>query len=86
MGFYLLFWGIFTLFMFIGTLRHTRTAQVVFSTLTVLFFLLAIANFTGSDLIHTIAGYVGIVCGLSAIYNSVGQILNEEYGKTILPL
>ena len=86
LGFYLLLWGIFTLFMFIGTLKHNRATQVVFGSLTVLFFMLAIGDFTGIHVIHTIAGYIGIFCGLSAIYNSLGQILNAEYGKTIIPL
>lgn len=85
-GFYLGLWGIFTLFMFIGTLKHNRTTQIVFLTLTALFFLLAIGDFTGIEQIHTIAGYVGIFCGLSAIYNCVAQVVNEEFGKTILPL
>ena len=86
MGFYLLLWGIFTAFMFVGTLKHNRATQVVFGSLTVLFFLLATADFTGSHMIHTIAGYEGIFCGLSAIYSAMGQILNEEYGKKIIPL
>ena len=86
MGFYLLLRGIFTLFMFIGTLRHNRATQVVFGSLTVLFFLLAIGDFTHNHVITTIAGIEGIFCGLSAVYSAVGQILNAEYGKTILPL
>lgn len=86
MGFYLGLWCVFTLFMFIGTLKHNRASQVVFGSLTVLFFLLSLANFTGVESIHTIAGYVGIFCGLSAIYNSMGQVLNQEFKKTILPL
>ncbi len=85
-GFYLLLWGIFTLFMFIGTLRSNRMLQVVFATLTLLFFLLAIADFTGNEDLHTVAGYEGILCGLSAIYGCVAQILNEVYGRTVLPL
>lgn len=80
MGFYLLLWGIFTLFMFIGTLKHNLVSQIVFGTLTILFFLLAAADFTGIELIHTIAGFVGIVCGISAIYNAMSQILKEEFG------
>ncbi len=83
---YLLLWGIFTLFMFIGTLKHNRATQVVFGSLTVLFFLLAIGDFTGAHAITTVAGYVGIFCGLSAIYSAMGQVLNAEFGKTILPL
>jgi succinate-acetate transporter protein len=85
-GFYLLLWGIFTLFMFFGTLRSNRMLQVVFATLTLLFFLLAIADFTGNESIHTVAGYEGILCGLSAFYGCVAQILNEVYGRVVLPL
>jgi succinate-acetate transporter protein len=86
MGYYLGFWGLFTGFMFIGTLKHNRATQIVFGSLTILFFLLSAANFTGSAEIHTIAGYVGIFCGVSALYNAMAQIVNNEYGKTILPL
>lgn len=83
---YLVMWGIFTLFMFIGTLRLSVALQVVFGTLVVLFFLLAIGDFMGSAVIKKIAGYEGLVCGFSAIYTAVAQILNEVYGKTVLPL
>ena len=86
MGWYLLLWGIFTLFMFIGTLKHNKATQVVFGSLTILFMLLALGDFTGNHTITTIAGFEGIFCGLSAIYSAVGQIVNAEYGKTILPL
>ncbi len=86
LAFYLLLWGIFTLFMFIGTLKHNRATQVVFGSLTVLFMLLALGDFTGNHTITTIAGFEGIFCGLSAIYSAVAQIVNGEYGKTIMPL
>ena len=52
----------------------------------VLFILLALGDFTGNHTITTVAGVVGIFCGLSAIYSAMGQILNAEYGKTVLPL
>ena len=86
LGFYLLLWGIFTAFMFIGTLKHNRATQVVFGSLTILFLLLALGDFTGIHVIHTIAGIEGIFCGLSAIYSAMGQIVNGEFGKTIIPL
>ena len=86
LGWYLLLWGIFTGFMFIGTLTHNRATQVVFGSLTVLFILLALGDFTGNHTITTVAGFEGIFCGLSAIYSAVGQIVNGEHGKTILPL
>ena len=86
MGYYLLLWGIFTAFMFIGTLKHNRATQVVFGSLTILFMLLALGDFTGNHTITMIAGFEGIFCGLSAIYSAVGQIVNEEFGKKVLPL
>jgi len=86
MGFYLMIWGVFSLVMFIGTLKHKRGIQVTFITLTILFFGLAISDFTGSATLTVISGYIGLFCGGSALYNAFGQILKEEYGREILPL
>jgi uncharacterized protein len=86
MGWFLLMWGIFTAFMFIGTLRLNRALQTVFGSLVILFFLLAAGDFTGIKSIKTIAGIEGVFCGLSAIYACAAQVLNEVYGKTLLPL
>jgi succinate-acetate transporter protein len=86
MGWYLALWGVFTAFMFVGSLCYPRAKQVVFGSLTVLFFLLAARDFTGSELIGTIAGIEGIFCGASAIYFAMAQVLNNEYGRTILPV
>jgi len=85
MGFYLLLWGIFSGFMFIGTLKHNTISKIIFFTLTVLFFLLATGDFTGIHAITTFAGYEGIFCGSSAIYAAVAQIINSEFKKNIMP-
>ena len=86
MSAYLFMWGLFTFFMFIGTLRLNKALQFVFATLTILFWLLAWGDATGSATIKHFAGYEGIVCGFSAIYTAMAQVLNEVYGKTVLPL
>lgn len=86
MGAYFVMWGIFTAYMFVGTLKMSKGLQVVFLTLAVLFFLLATAEFTGIGLIKTIAGVEGIFCGASAIYVACAQVLNEVYRKIVLPL
>ncbi|MCX5790671.1 MAG: acetate uptake transporter [Elusimicrobia bacterium] len=84
MGCYLSVWGLFTGCMFIGTLKLNRALQVVFLSLTILFFMLAYANFTGTS--KAAAGYEGIFCGLSACYAAIAQVLNEVYGRRVLPL
>jgi succinate-acetate transporter protein len=83
---YLILWGFFTFLMFIGTLKLSRALQVVFATLTILFFLLAIGDATGNTGIKLFAGYEGIFCGASAIYTGIAQVLNEVYGKVVFPL
>jgi len=65
---YFFMWGLFTFVMFLGTLRLNRALQFVFLSLTILFFLLTARDFFGSAAIGTLAGYEGIICGLSAIY------------------
>jgi hypothetical protein len=48
--------------------------------------MLAISDFTGNKSLRIIAGFEGIFCGLSAFYGCVALILNEVYGKVVLPL
>jgi len=83
---YLAMWGLFTAALFICTLKLNRALQLVFSSLTVLFFLLAIADFTGSSTIKVIAGIEGVFCGLSAIYAAMAQVINEVYGRVVAPI
>ncbi|MEK6213147.1 MAG: acetate uptake transporter, partial [Vibrio fluvialis] len=82
----LVLWGLFTAGMFVGSLRYPRAKQIVFGSLTILFFLLAARDFTGSELIGKIAGFEGIFCGASAVYFAMAQVLNNEYGRVILPI
>jgi len=86
LGIYLALWGIFTLFMFFGTLAANRVLQFVFASLTLLFALLAVGNITGNHALLTFAGYEGIICGASAIYLAMAEVLNEQYGRKVLPI
>jgi succinate-acetate transporter protein len=86
MGWYLFMWGVFTFFMWIGTFGNNRAVQFVFLSLTVLFALLAARYWTGNTTIGLVAGYEGIVCGLSAIYLAMAEVINETRGRTVLPI
>ena len=83
---YLIMWGIFTSVMFVGSLRMGRALQGVFLTLAILFFLLAAAQLSGSELLTRVAGAEGVLCGTSAIYLASAEILNEVYGRKVLPV
>src|SRR4051794_8561184 len=87
MAAYLAMWGLFTLVMFVGTLRISRALQVVFATLTILFFLLAYGDFTkASEGFKHFTGWEGIFCGFAAIYTGLAQVLNELSHRVVLPL
>ena len=79
-------WGLFTFLMFFGTLKLNRALQFVFGSLTILFILLAISDGTGNKSLGTFAGYEGIICGASAIYTGIAQVLNDVSGKTVWPI
>jgi succinate-acetate transporter protein len=83
---YFFIWGLFTLVMFFGTLKTNRILQTVFMSLAILFFLLTARELTGNALIATLTGYEGIVCGLSAVYLGLADVLNEANGRTVLPV
>jgi hypothetical protein len=94
---YFFMWGLFTLMMFFGTLKKNRAIQFVFMSLAILFFLLAAksallayTSMTATDetiqLFTRVIGIEGIICGLSAFYLALAEVLNEEHGKTVLPI
>ncbi|WP_370931520.1 acetate uptake transporter [Bartonella sp. DGB1] len=86
MSAYLFIWGLFTLFLFIGTRGANFVLRFIFATLTILFFLLALGDYLHSPFIGKIAGYEGLVCGASAIYLAMAELLNEKLGRVVLPI
>lgn len=96
MAAYFLMWGLFTLLMFFGTLKSNRVLQFVFISLAVLFFLLAsksaILAYDTSispdviDWFTRIIGIEGIICGFSAFYLALAELINEVHEKKLLPV
>jgi len=80
----LIAWGIFTFYATIASLKLPKAITWVFITLTILFFLLAIGEFV--PIVHTIAGYEGVLCALIAWYASAGTLINTVHGRIVLPL
>ena len=92
---YFFMWGLFTFAMFFGTLKVNRALQFVFMSLAILFFLLAVKSAllaytsltaTNLELFTRVIGAEGIICGFSAIYLALAEVLNEAHGKTVLPI
>ena len=83
-GVALLMWGVFTLYMWISTFRSVRALWSVFLLLWITFFLLAGGHFglgTGP-----LGGWLGLLCGLNAMYVSFAEVTNGTFGRTVIPL
>jgi hypothetical protein len=85
LGTYLLAWGIFTFYMWIATLKHARPVMIVFLLLWITFLLLALGEYSGNDTIHKLGGVVGILTAIAAWYASARTIINEAFGREVLP-
>ena len=84
MGVTLLMWGVFTFGLWISTFRSTRAVWSVFLLLWITFFLLA-----GGDLglgTGRLGGWIGLACGLNAMYVSIAEVTNGTFGRSVLPL
>lgn len=86
MACFFLLWGIFSAFLTVGTLNTNRIMQMVFLTLTIVFFLLAASEALVSADIKSIAGHLGLLTGALAFYLAMAQVLNESLGRTVVPI
>ena len=85
-GWWLFMWGVFTLFMWIGSLASNRAVQLVFLALWITFFLLAGAEWTGLAVLHQAGGYVGLLTAIFAFYLAAAEVINETHGRVVLPI
>ncbi|MCL6452639.1 MAG: acetate uptake transporter [Alicyclobacillus sp.] len=84
LGVFLLFFGILTFYLWFGTFYLNKALFYVFLTLWVAFGLLALNGFglMSSDA----GGWVGLLCGLLALYTSAATVINTTAGHTVLPV
>lgn len=89
-GFYLLMWGIFTLYMTVASLQTNVAVLLVFATLTITYALLTIGELGGDAgsyyQVYEAGGYAGIVCGSLAWYTSFAGVTNATWRRVVLPV
>ena len=84
-GIFLFAWGIFTLYMLVASLKTTGAIALVFTLLTVTFFLLALGEWGGNESLVKLGGLLGIVTAIAAWYASMAGVVNSTFGKVVLP-
>lgn len=86
MAAFLAIWGIFSLGLFVCTLKMHKILALTLFFLVLLVVLLVTATLTGNAAIHTLGGITGIITGALALYIGLGQVINEVYGEKVFPV
>jgi succinate-acetate transporter protein len=84
-GTYLLAWGFFTFYMWIATLKLARSLMIVFLLLWITFVVLALGEYQSNSTITQFGGYIGILTAIAAWYASARTIINDAWGREVLP-
>jgi succinate-acetate transporter protein len=83
---YLLMWGFFTFYMWIGTFALNRAVFLIFLALWITFVLLALKDFGFGAMFGRLGGYGGLITALLAFYLSAAEVINETHGREVLPV
>jgi uncharacterized protein len=89
---YLYTWTIFTVYMFIASLRTSGAVALTFLLLTITFLLLAIGNASLVGTLHVtnstikLGGYLGIATAIAAWYASFAAVINSTFGRVVAPV
>ncbi|MCB1905916.1 MAG: acetate uptake transporter [Rhodocyclaceae bacterium] len=83
-GWFLVAWTLFTTILWVGSLRIHGAMAFTFTTLLIGFILLDLAHF-GFEKLTVLAGYELMICAAAAWYMMARIILNELYGREVLP-
>lgn len=86
LAWYLFVWGVFTFYMWIASLKANTALQLVFLALWITFVLLAVGDWSQTTMITRIGGYAGLVTAVIAFYLSAAELINEMFGRTVLPI
>ena len=83
-GFVLLMWGVFTLYMWVPTFRMNLALWIIFLLLWITFFLLAGGDLGMGDPWRIAGGWVGVATGLVALYLSFADVTNATFGRIVI--
>jgi len=85
-GLYLFVWNIFTVYMFIASLKTSRVITCVFFFLSITFLLLTIGAFANNTHCTQAGGWFGLITALFAWYGSAAVVINSTWERTVLPV
>jgi GPR1/FUN34/yaaH family len=83
--FWLAQWGVLTFCFWTLALRKNWALIIIFTLLALTFWLLAAATATGNAAVKSAGGAFGLLTAGAAWYTGIAELVNEEYGRHVLP-
>jgi succinate-acetate transporter protein len=84
-GWYLVAWGLFTVVMWVASLRTTAVLALLFTLLAATFFLLGAGDVTHTEGLTRVGGYLGLVTAAVAWYACLAGVSASTFGRAVLP-
>ena len=82
----MLVWALFTLGLVIASVVAPRVLTIILILTVILLASLGLGALMGSSALGLFGGYEGILTGALAIYLAFAFLINEMFGKTVLPV
>jgi uncharacterized protein len=84
LGLFMFMWAVFTAYVFLAALAHTRGIQLVLALLIPTFGCLAIGHWASSATGWiTVGGWFGVACGAVAMYVAGAELVNSSFGRRV---
>ena len=84
-GWYLIGWGIFTVVLWVASLRTTAVLALLFTLLAATFFVLGSGDVAHNEGLTTLGGYLGLVTAAVAWYACLAGVSASTFGRAVLP-
>jgi succinate-acetate transporter protein len=85
LGLFFSSWAVLALILWVASLHTTLLVNLIFLFTTALLALLGAGNFANSTTVLHWGGYVGIVLGIIGWYAAGATLINETFGRVVLP-
>lgn len=85
-GWYLALWGLFTFYLWVATWKKNKTLMLLFGFLFITFIFLSAKDFLAMPIMGVIGGYFGLLTATIAFYLAAAEIINESWGRRVLPI
>jgi len=85
LGTFFVCWAVLGLILWVASFHTTLVVNLIFLLTTALLTVLGIGNFINNTTVLHVGGYIGIALGLVGWYGCASTLVNETFGRTVIP-